>query len=374
MARNMPFRRIERAAQDLARMFRTLRLYYLATPKSVLNQAHCIVDKFQRQYGMTMRDDRDDNMLAAFYAFRALAELPAASTAAEQRTNVLKALTALTRQRQAYEAGLVTILAWVRDSFRRPNLRSMLKGSRSIAWLVCVTSIGLSHNGNALSLDSSDHCTALDPKSFLQHYQSVLDIPPGIDPIVGDPRAVSRAFAEQRGRVWLGIEWSGPTSGTLAVIDCNGKPVTSLALGGVERIRLGPRLPDGSRSYEILYTAGSGTGFSKRDVALVQFDGNAIRVVWRHILIETVSETSNQTRDQRFTWRYSARNHMLRVQGMTKTKSIDGGAESQVTKLGPKSFCWLRHDRIFAACESPSGRASHTLPPDSPPASSDPSG
>jgi len=55
MARNLACRRIERTAHELARMVLTLRLYYRATPKSVLNQAHCVVDEFQRQYGLPGR-------------------------------------------------------------------------------------------------------------------------------------------------------------------------------------------------------------------------------------------------------------------------------------------------------------------------------
>ena len=204
------------------------------------------------------------------------------------------------------------------------------------------------------AMPSAPHaqCVIPTPQQFMRAYQRWRAIPKDLDPMVGDAQVVSQRFVDQPDRTWFGLEWFGPTSGLLSVINCRGEPVASLDLGGVEQIRVGPLLPDGKRAYVVEYTSGTGTGFVQREVALVHTEGGRISIVWCHTIYELVSGwPGTADHEDRFTWRYLPKKGAIAVRGWRKTVTSGGERPSVPARhLRTTIFPWIPDHNDFGRC------------------------
>jgi hypothetical protein len=199
----------------------------------------------------------------------------------------------------------------------------------------------------------SPTCIAPKPNAFLDAYRSHLDIPKGWDPSIGNPRSVARRFVDQSRRAWFGLEWFGPIGGVLTVINCQGAPEASMALGGVEEIRIGPQLPDGHLAYAVQYTSGAGTGFLQRKLALVRFDGTKIRLIWSHTVFELVSGWPGTVdHEDHFIWRYQPLDHSIWVRGTRQNSASSESNRRPYTKaLNTEYYCWTdSKSHAFSKC------------------------
>jgi hypothetical protein len=224
--------------------------------------------------------------------------------------------------------------------------------TRSVTRYIALAFVGITSASYATSVSRPMRsCVAPNPAAFLRAFHASLDIPKGIDPLMGSPRSVSRQFGKPSELRWFGLEWSAPTGGVLAVVNCSGAPLTSLGLGGIEAIGSGPLLPDGSKSYAVEYTSGTGTGFQQRKVALVRFDSRKIRVVWSHTIFELVSGWSDvEDHEDRISWRYREANKMIHVQIERQAANSGGRVRSNNKHLPAIDYCWMARRHVFEQC------------------------
>jgi hypothetical protein len=203
--------------------------------------------------------------------------------------------------------------------------------------------------GEATSLP----CRPPDVTPFLQIYQNQIQIPRGLDVLVGDPQAISLPMQNDARHLWFGVNWSGPTGGVPVVLNCRGRPEASLALGAIEEIKAGPAVPTGPPAYEVRYTSGTGTGSRRQDVSVVRYQAGKIQVLWHHVADAVFAGMGEGHYEDKFTWSYGQTNRSIVVSGI-RENTIDGPKPRVDRKqLSVTSYCWRgqRQRQRFFMCD-----------------------
>jgi hypothetical protein len=128
-------------------------------------------------------------------------------------------------------------------------------------------------------------------------------------------------------------------------------------LGYFDQATQGP-VVNGKETLEVLYVPATGTGINLQSVALLQFDGNAISVLWDHPS-RNINSFPNamsggaadderwRTTTEVYRWEYVSGTE-IRVTGSEKTE-IDKAVSTR--KLRPERYCWRPSTHKFAACK-----------------------
>lgn len=93
-------------------------------------------------------------------------------------------------------------------------------------------------------------------------------------------------------RLVVTMSWGGPSSGAVVVANCAGESLGARQLGYVRNAELiqRPAMPE---RLLVTYIAGTGTGWTKEDAALLGFQGDSVTVLWSG----TTQERSYQAPD-----------------------------------------------------------------------------
>ena len=152
---------------------------------------------------------------------------------------------------------------------------------------------------------------------------------------------------------WVGASWEGPVGGAIFLLDCHGKKITARNLGAVKQLHAGPVLKAGP-TVEITYIPGTATGEISSNVALALFDGASIKILWDHLVSDSV-EMPRVEYDDGFEWRYSADGQAIEVTGRRKVGAARdatfGWAAGTTHSLPKETYCWNGPEGKFSPCK-----------------------
>jgi hypothetical protein len=210
---------------------------------------------------------------------------------------------------------------------------------------VAISAIAFSYCANAGDF-SWGNCTFPDP-------QKVAGIGIGIE------KAEFRLFSLPKGAArWLLMSWDGPKDGLITVIACDGHTLAKLGLGYFDQAVRGPMV-NGKETLEVLYVPETGTGINHQSVALLQFDGNSISVLWNHPsqnidtfpngLLGANDDPRLRTTREIYRWEYEKNGTGIRVTGLRTTEL---GRAKRTQKLPSEHWCFQPTTRKFEACKA----------------------
>jgi hypothetical protein len=240
----------------------------------------------------------------------------------------------------------------------------MKTGRAFLQILACVlfaltTSVGLSQASSPASSNGTNgECVYPDPFKVLGTDIGNLSVG-SLDKV--EYRTFVIPHAELR---WLLISFGGPPMGGAYVIACNGGVIARLPLGYFDRVTDGPVI-DGHRTLEVLYIPASGSGIQEQSVALIQFSGNAISVLWDHASADISSapyslwggrsgDSRWRTETTIYKWHYIESGLEIRVTG-TRANTIvastyRGHLSGVVHPLPPERYCFQSGVHKFLRC------------------------
>lgn len=174
-------------------------------------------------------------------------------------------------------------------------------------------------------------------------------------------KAEFRIFSLPEGAArWLLVSWDGPKGGLVDVLACDGHAVANLGLGYFDQAMQGP-IVNGRATLEVLYVPATGSGINLQSVALLQFDGKAVSVLWDH-LSRNINSFPNaldggaadderwRTTTDVFRWEYTKNGTEIRVTGSQKNEL---GKATRTHKLRPERYCLQPSTHKFATCKAP---------------------
>lgn len=152
---------------------------------------------------------------------------------------------------------------------------------------------------------------------------------------------------------WMGAGWEKPVNGALFVLDCQGKALASLKLGGQIKLRRGPKTPIGE-TVEVVFRPGVAAAIKWTDVAIVHFQGSSIDVLWRHSATEANAMIEEDFADT-YAWKFSAKGKKITLTGKRKVGEGEdkkhGWKPHTTHALPTETFCWNDGEKKYLSCK-----------------------
>jgi len=152
---------------------------------------------------------------------------------------------------------------------------------------------------------------------------------------------------------WMGTRWSD-YEGTVFVLDCRGKVLTTSVLGSVVRMRRGPVLPGLGLTVEVVYIPGHASSVRWESVALLVFQNNSIRVLWERLATERVAAGTMAEYDDIYRWKFARGGSVIWVAGKRHVHSVPddghGWAPNSIHTFPGESWCWMPAVLEYRAC------------------------
>ncbi|WP_394762693.1 hypothetical protein [Phenylobacterium sp.] len=167
---------------------------------------------------------------------------------------------------------------------------------------------------------------------------------------------VEHRLFRQAGRTlqWVLVSWEGPPEGKVFVADCAGRRLADLDLGYVDHATAGPAI-QGNATLEVRYIPATGTNIREQSVSLLQFQKEAISVLWDHKSMELASAplVPMDTADL-YRWRFLDGGLRVAVTGTRTTGTIKdmrrGIIIGRNKALPAESFCFDAKRGVFTGC------------------------
>jgi hypothetical protein len=151
---------------------------------------------------------------------------------------------------------------------------------------------------------------------------------------------------------FMGVRWLAPSGGALFVVDCQGRGLAALPLGGVTAFAPGIALPDGTTAIPVSYISGSGTGVLVEAVSFMVYSEFKLKILWSHRINENYSgEFEGYSRKS--VWTQSA-DH-LRIDVTIEATPEEGSpkeSKAEVSAVTRESYCWNASDQRYEKCHS----------------------
>lgn len=148
---------------------------------------------------------------------------------------------------------------------------------------------------------------------------------------------------------WVAVNSEGPPDGKLFVVDCGGGKVAETdRLRYVEGLHAGRRI-GGLPTVTVTHIPTTGSGIKVRSVALVQYRGRQIRILWNHATLEATYSPANagQSYEDRTTWRFLQ--GQSRIEASTVRTWL--GGSRKVLKFPAERYCLQASAWHYFACK-----------------------
>jgi hypothetical protein len=156
---------------------------------------------------------------------------------------------------------------------------------------------------------------------------------------------------------WISLQWDGPPTGALVLLDCAGHILDALDAGAVETLEEGPTLSAVGQTVVTTAITNTGTGYKLERVDLFGSVRGKIHPLWDHIKHESAFVFANENgEDDVYTWRFEQGGTVIRVSGRRSTfppsMKHDGNAPPpSLTNLPAEWYCWsVAPQARYTAC------------------------